>query len=189
MSKEFKLVPVLPTEEMLEAGNLAASKGGCDLYGLKRELLNGYAAMLASAPQPPALGMEPEVVGYGFRNTMVGRRPVMMELRPDIPANDQYGGQLWYPLITQDDHHARLAQLQAEIERLTALCIQKDERMAAMNESWAGCITQRDQLKERCNEFEESLEQIATWPDGGNTYGQDKIKGFANRILYGSEHI
>lgn len=74
-------------------------------------------------------------------------------------ANDQYGGQLWYPLITQDDHHVHLARLQAE----------------------------NDQLKARCDELEGSLEQIAMWPDGGNTYGQDKIKAFASRILSRSE--
>lgn len=47
---EFKVVPVEPTEEMLNAGNEAAQVGGCDLYGLKRELLNGWKAMLAVAP-------------------------------------------------------------------------------------------------------------------------------------------
>ncbi|WP_232911642.1 hypothetical protein [Pseudomonas syringae] len=77
-------------------------------------------------PQPPALGGEPEVFGMVY-----GQR-----------------------VIRLTDHRANLAPLQAEIERLTALCIQKDERMAAMNESWAGCITQRDQLKARCDELE-----------------------------------
>lgn len=48
----YALVPVEPTELMLNLGNEAAKNGGCDLYGLKRELLNGLAAMLAAAPHP-----------------------------------------------------------------------------------------------------------------------------------------
>jgi hypothetical protein len=48
----WKWVPVELTPEMLDAGNEAARSGGCDLYGLKRELLNGWAAMLAATPAP-----------------------------------------------------------------------------------------------------------------------------------------
>jgi len=50
----FWLAPDDLTAEMLDAGNKAAHEGGCDLYQLKRELLNAWPAFRAAAPQPPA---------------------------------------------------------------------------------------------------------------------------------------
>lgn len=50
----WKLVPVEPTPEMINAGNDAAHAGGCDLYRLTREVMNAYPAMLAAAPAAPA---------------------------------------------------------------------------------------------------------------------------------------
>jgi hypothetical protein len=46
----FVLVPVEPTPQMIEAGNAAAHAGGCDLWQLKREVMNAWPAMLAAAP-------------------------------------------------------------------------------------------------------------------------------------------
>ena len=46
----WKLVPVVPTSEMISAGNDAAHAGGCDLYQLTREVMNAYPAMLSAAP-------------------------------------------------------------------------------------------------------------------------------------------
>ncbi|PHN65671.1 hypothetical protein AO286_21735 [Pseudomonas syringae] len=113
MSNEFKLEMADVVKAHLDVpGFPVLTSNQCHAIAMK---LN---AMLSAATQPPALGGEPEVVGYGFRNTMVGRSPVMMELRPDIPANDQYGGQLWCPLITQDDYRAHHFRLQAENESL-----------------------------------------------------------------------
>lgn len=50
----FVLVPIKPTEAMISAGNDAAHAGGCDLYQLKREVINAWPAMLAAAPLPPS---------------------------------------------------------------------------------------------------------------------------------------
>jgi hypothetical protein len=46
----WKLVPIEPTPEMIEAGNKAAHEGGCDLWQLKREVMNAWPAMLNAAP-------------------------------------------------------------------------------------------------------------------------------------------
>ncbi|UAW53694.1 hypothetical protein pphageBV72_02 [Pseudomonas phage pphageBV72] len=144
MRKEFKLVPVEPTVDM--RAEICS--------GINHDhMVRNYKLMLAAAPQPPALGGEPEVVGYGFRNTMVGRSPAMMELRPDIPANDQYGGQLWYALITQDDYRAHLAPLQAEIDSRTNAQNILIKRLKEVGQ-------ERDQLKARCDELEDLLKSL-----------------------------
>lgn len=54
MNDKFKMVPVEPTDEMVEAADIAARFGGCDLYGLRREMRNGYAA-----PVPPQGDAQP----------------------------------------------------------------------------------------------------------------------------------
>jgi hypothetical protein len=43
-----------------------------------------------------------------------------------------------------------------EVDRLTALCVDKDERMSAMNKSWADCIEQRDTLRTQLANTEQS---------------------------------
>ena len=62
----FKLVPVEPTEEMIEAADVAARFGGCDLYGLKLEMRNGYRAALAAAPEAPA-PVDSNPVAYRYK--------------------------------------------------------------------------------------------------------------------------
>ncbi|KWT10590.1 hypothetical protein CFBP3846_03689 [Pseudomonas syringae pv. avii] len=153
MSNEFKLEMADVVKAHLDVpGFPVLTSNQCHAIAMK---LN---AMLSAATQPPALGGEPEVAGYGFRNTMVGRSPVMMELRPDIPANDQYGGQLLCPLILLEDFHAHLAPLQAEIERL------KEESFEGLYNSG---ISERDQLQARCDELEAILKDTSEWFDDG----------------------
>lgn len=60
-----------------------------------------------------------EVVGYGMPNTSLGGKPRMMMLQPDIPADDQYGGALWEPLVRQSDAERALSEAKANIDRLT----------------------------------------------------------------------
>ena len=38
-------------------------------------------------------------------------------------------------------------------------------------------------LQAECEKLVEALREIATWPDGGSTYGQEKIKAFASAAL------
>lgn len=51
MSKEWKLVPVEPTKEMLEAGSREHTKNPTNANPYHK-----YAAMIAAAPVPPACG-------------------------------------------------------------------------------------------------------------------------------------
>jgi hypothetical protein len=40
-----------------------------------------------------------EAVAYGLPNTAItGKKQALMQVRLDIPSNDQYGGALWVPL-------------------------------------------------------------------------------------------
>lgn len=111
-----------------------------------------------AAPQPPALGGVPAGIDLQriVTEALMGMIAAVTSTSP--PANEppppfiQSGIDRAVSRIS-----AHIAPLQAEIERLAALCIQKDERMAAMNESWAGCITQRNQLKARCDELHRML--------------------------------
>lgn len=110
-----------------------------------------------AAPQPPALGDEVEI-GIGS-DEVIEELKMMADMADNNEDPDDHMMYMrWLAAIRSAN--AQVAPLQAELERLTALCIQKDERMAAMNESWAGCITQRDQLKARCDELEIVMRDI-----------------------------
>ncbi|MBD1554256.1 hypothetical protein [Pseudomonas typographi] len=74
MSTEWKLVPVEPTDEMIEAAGEAYEfdAEAEDELGFNIAVTNTaavYRAMIAAAPQPPA-GREPEVRGYVVAGSM-----------------------------------------------------------------------------------------------------------------------
>ncbi|WP_439885602.1 hypothetical protein ACTACK_10305 [Pseudomonas syringae] len=144
MSNEFKLVPVEPTEEMLNAGDRAAKEGGCDLYGLKRELSNGYAAMLAAAPQPPALGGEPETLAWLVRDSRDGQ----YSAHRHNPTGWAHG----YDVSELIDR-AHLAPLQAEY----ACLLGEHEDLL---EKFNNLSAEQDQLKARCDELEGLLQMF-----------------------------
>lgn len=136
MSEEFKLVPVEPTEEMLQVG--------CDSYfdsesSAWTAMADAYKAMLAAGPQPPALGGEPEVVAWV--NFDDGRRGV--DFYPGIVAGVNVGTELI--------DRAHLATLQAENKRLDLMVAQADHNYDADRAEWN---RERDQLKARCDELE-----------------------------------
>lgn len=138
--------------------------GPCGVFTQMRTVTQTYFEQQAEAAQPPALDGVPAGLDLQriVTEALMGMIAAVTSTSP--PANEppppfiQAGIDRAVSWIS-----AHLAPLQAEIERLTALCIQKDERMAAMNESWAMCITQRDQLKARCDELECDHE----WTDDG----------------------
>lgn len=106
MSQEFKLVPVEPTREMLN--------GVCMHPDLARSL---WSSMIKHTPQPPALGGEPEVLGYRYDS------PSAQDVSPvlhnaQVVAVD--GEDDWIERALID--RASLAPYQAEIERLTMAC-------------------------------------------------------------------
>ncbi|MEE4652789.1 hypothetical protein V2L06_20400 [Pseudomonas alliivorans] len=100
MSNEYKLVPVEPTPEMLYAGRSAIG------------FLWIYKAMLEAAPQPPALGGEPEL-------DCLADIPYANETPADWdPDYRKIWQELQVATRNKSQLRAHLAPLQAEIERL-----------------------------------------------------------------------
>lgn len=103
--QQWKLVPVEPTREMCLAARRARSE-----YPIEEDAdspVVAYRAMLAAAPQPPALGGEPEVMAFlhssdGYMNER------WADLRRDNTCNPR-------ALVLQDHHGAYVARLQAEL--------------------------------------------------------------------------
>lgn len=154
MSNEFKLVPIEPTPEMLRAG--LASNG----------IVPVYTAMLAAAPQPPALGGEPESKLIKLAAELSSRRPIRSlqdlcdrqksvstaKLIEDVEMCGDF-----LAAIAIDIRHcveasrAHLAPLQAENKRLELMVAQYDHDTDHL-------YRERDQLKARNAELERLLQ-------------------------------
>lgn len=86
-----------------------------------------------------------EAVAYGLPNTAItGKKQALMQVRLDIPSNDQYGGALWVPLYLAPptstaiaarvirqaakvcDRHHELAGQGKPQERLVIECLKED---------------------------------------------------------------
>jgi len=132
MNNEFKLVPVDPTPEMYAAASCDTREQGI--------LGAGYKAMLAAAPQPPALGGEVEVV-YQYLSKGEFARWHSLDESQLIEATQQ--GFVTRQLIDR----AHVAPLQAEIER------QKFQSHCHLQRAVIA-EKERDQLKARCDELE-----------------------------------
>lgn len=121
MSQEWKLVPVEPTDEMIRAGQH------------QEWTPDVYTAMLAAAPQPPALGGEPGIDRYdldGFEDGL-----------------SKFEDGSW---VHYDDHRAHLAPLLAEIERL-------NDKSNADDQATEGLAKMMDRLEARNAELERVL--------------------------------
>ncbi|MEE3929695.1 hypothetical protein V2I84_05390 [Pseudomonas viridiflava] len=119
------------------------------------------ARMTGEAPQPPALGGDPEILGYSVKGNRYAIRLTKGEL---LELYEGYKGDALIELIDR----AHLAPLQAEIERLKVWAenygkIEKvfhSEREIWNRESLANAKQsgkyrqERDQLKARCDELE-----------------------------------
>lgn len=167
MSNEYKSVPVESDhihQMAFEEGQPAENGDG---YSFTSEEFDLFVERLltAAAPQPPALGGEPgtiwDVADKAIKEAYPGETLGFWGAQR-IPKFGLLRGAI---ARIEHDSRAHLAPLQAEIERVTALCIQKDERMEAMNKSWAGCITERDRLKARCDELENLMLDLVTQHD------------------------
>lgn len=119
---EFKLVPVTPTVEMIAA---LGFDGDSDLSlghgAISVGLAGAYAAMLAAAPQPPALGGEPETLavltlGGVFDNLELGDNDIGLRAEAVEALQERL-------VRTSDDVHielvdrAHVARLQVEVEQ------------------------------------------------------------------------
>jgi hypothetical protein len=105
------LVPREPTDEMLEAG-----APECEYTGTTCARLC-YDAMLAAAPQPPALGGEPVLWKMEDESGYDDHWMVPEGDGPEYCTRDEG------PWIRADDHRSHVAPLLAEIERLKILSV------------------------------------------------------------------
>uniref|UniRef100_A0AAU6W2U1 Uncharacterized protein n=3 Tax=unclassified bacterial viruses TaxID=12333 RepID=A0AAU6W2U1_9VIRU len=150
MSNEFKLVPVEPTDEMNKAGMRWMTGFQHMRAGDKRNALNeAFSAMLAAAPQPPALGGELEVSAYLISHIDDGS---IYCITQDKPRADR--------LIADSDYvttylidRAHLAPLQAENKRLDLMVSQYDHD----HDQWDA---ERKMLKARCDELEKAFRKL-----------------------------
>lgn len=171
MSNEFKLVPVEPTSEMTFVGQ-----------GLRYDPVNSigeiYRRMLAAAPQPPALGGEPEVLAWMYRREGGEILGQLVAIESDdlkyvregqycegrtllTPRSDYYG---WQALIDR----AHVAPLQAEIERQSTVIDRQKNLIQSLRdeltESYA--VGSADRLKAWCDELEHRATDVVEGLDG-----------------------
>lgn len=88
------------------------------------------ADALREAIGQPAEAEGVEVVAYGMPNSAPGKAPRMMMVAIDIPGDDQYGGQLWEPLVRQSALSAVTAErdrLRKDAERWRYVSLQGDD--------------------------------------------------------------
>lgn len=143
MSNEFKLVPVELLVRWEE--NLGTPAG-------RQELLSSLQDMLAAAPQPPALGGEPEA-RQAFDDWF--RKDLGL---PDCANTTFIGGarepwRAWQ--ACSNVYRAHLAPLQAEVERWKAISAVQKDRMDVALELAKEHREERDQLKARNAELEQ----------------------------------
>uniref|UniRef100_A0AAU6W2L9 Chromosome partition protein Smc n=1 Tax=Pseudomonas phage Orisa02 TaxID=3138543 RepID=A0AAU6W2L9_9VIRU len=159
MSNEFKLVPVEPTDEMNKAGMRWMTGFQHMRAGDKRNALNeAFSAMLAAAPQPPALGGELGLKALQFHAKKITanvesaaekyeRGESALGLLEDIAESS---------LILSsglEEHRAHLAPLQAENKRLDLMVSQYDHD----HDQWDA---ERKMLKARCDELEKAFRKL-----------------------------
>lgn len=140
MSK-FKLVPVEPDEAMMSAALAAMSAQGGNIFQALKDAL-------AAAPQPPALGGEPESKLIKLAAELANRRPLRQlqdlcdrqksistaKLIEDVEmCGDTLAAIALDIRNCADASRAHLAPLQAEIERLTDSLANHDSVSKVMN--------------------------------------------------------
>lgn len=140
MAELFKLAPLEPTPEMLYAGRSAIG------------ILWIYQAMLEAAPQPPALGGEPEVVHQYLSKGAYAR---WCSIESSEVACAKKSGFETRELIER----AHLAPLQAEIERQSTVIDRQKNLIQSLRdeltESYA--VGSADRLRARCDEQAKAL--------------------------------
>lgn len=101
--------------------------------GMARQLLESAVERLGVDAQPVAY-----ISASVLAHLMAGGDAGWQWIGPVAYGSDQVG------LYTRSDA--------GEVERLHALCVEKDERMAEMNKGWAAAIEQRDTLRAELGE-------------------------------------
>lgn len=160
MSNEFKLVPVKPTDAMVRAG-MGVGDDNC-LYWKHPQ--QAYVDMLAAAPQPPALGGEPDTLAVVTLGCFSSEELGDIDIEPQMSVLERIQQEL---VRSDSDEHielidrAHLAPLQAEIERLkdnvrevTTYRDNAIKKIERLRNEFTGTEKERDQLKARCDGLE-----------------------------------
>lgn len=103
------------------------------------------------------------------------------------PLEPEPGNPMWSRRIQLDEVIAERDSLRAECDALRA----KTSMSIGVGDGTGNLFVHGDynsikrvqELIFECEKLVESLREIAAWPDGGSTYGQEKIKAFANATL------
>ncbi|RMT26870.1 hypothetical protein ALP50_03460 [Pseudomonas syringae pv. spinaceae] len=150
MSNECKVLSIEPMQEMLDAITTERKKGN--------GALQCWYAAFAAAPQPPALGGVPAGLDLQriVTEALMGMIAAVTSTSP--PANEppppfiQAGIDRAVSRIS-----AHLAPLQAEIVRQAA---QFKDWQASHQRNYVAVAKERDQLKARCDELEETFRKL-----------------------------
>lgn len=189
MSQEWKLVPVVPTEEMRDAGNVEVKS--------RTTLFAAWRAMLAAAPVPPA-GGEVEVCGtcqghgeipaggmqhFGYNQPPEPWMMTCPECAGDpLVISDEYEIQRYSlcgfeggliekydgHLVGYDDHLAIVKRLQLVAETCKANC---DEMLQRAQQA----EKKRDALKAEVESLHQVLEATRTARDA-EKYANDELR-------------
>lgn len=167
MTTQWKMLPMKLHRDMEAAGAEAAREymertGGNSLWAI-------YEAMVAAAPQPPALGGEVEVLGYRIE------RGTSNHFR-DTPAHGR--GTRCIALVDQ----AHVGLLQAEVELLRYKSDLYDEVWGqATDMGFMNVTTAIDLLKRETNHLKELLRDVL--PGMGDALGRRAIRKRITAVL------
>ncbi|MEE4087489.1 hypothetical protein [Pseudomonas viridiflava] len=158
MSKEFKLVPRTATLEMKAAGKAELERQ--DIPPAEMQTL--WFAMSNAAPQPPALGGEPETLAVVTLGYFSSEELGDIDIEPQMSVLERIQQEL---VRSDSDEHlelidrAHLDKSQLEVERL------KSEAEENHKEREVIC-SNYDQLKARCDELEHRATDVVEGLDG-----------------------
>lgn len=105
--RHFNCQAIINVISTLQAENFAMDDQVKELQEMMR-CTDKAISHIPAAPQPPALGGEPEIIGYGQRDSW-GNASMCLGEQPGLES-----------LVRLRDHRAHIAPLQAEIEQLKA---------------------------------------------------------------------
>lgn len=155
MSKEFKMVPVEPTEEMQEVGCSAMPVDWASPFDAGKV----YEAMLAAAPQPPALGGDPDTLAVVTLGCFSSEELGDIDIEPQMSVLERIQQEL---VRSDSDEHielidrAHIAPLQTENAQLRILSADQALNLKRVKRDYVELKAERDQLKARCDELEEN---------------------------------
>lgn len=173
MSNEFKLVPVELLKSALGAVEYLALRGD-DIGTSNVPVADALRELLIAAPQPPALGGEPEVFHQYLSRGECARWHTLDESQL-VEANQQ--GFTTRQLIDR----AHIAPLQAEIERRDSKLETMRRKNNELNDDVAKLKARCDELEGLLRECRPALDQAAGGVFKEHRVIRDKVKAAMSR--------